>query len=62
MVKRELTVQHIPVEHSVLDVATASQHLRKKLSQEVVVRRLFEAKLPDIVEVDGKFLCITLKG
>lgn len=50
-------VQKHPVEHAILGFAQGLQDLREQLPQEVVIRRLFEAKLADVVHVNSKLLC-----
>lgn len=51
------TVEQIPVVDPILDIAIVLQDLRKQFAQEVVIGRLFEAKLADVVQVDAKLLC-----
>ena len=53
------SVEEHPVEHAILRLTQGLENLSEQLPKEVVVRRLLEAKLADIVHVDGKFLCRT---
>ncbi len=50
------SVEKHPVEHGILGFAEGLQNFGEELPKEVVVRRLLEAKLADIVHVDGKLL------
>lgn len=50
-------VQQHPIVDSIFHFSRAFQSLGKQVSHEVVVGSFLEAKLPDVVQVDGKFLC-----
>ena len=50
-------VEHHPVVHAILGLARIFKNLGEELSQEVVVGRLLEAELANIVEVDGELFC-----
>lgn len=50
-------VEEHPVVRAVFDLARVLQHLGEELSEEVVVGRLLETELPDVVEVDGELVC-----
>lgn len=54
------TVKHVPIEISVLHVAVVLQHFRKKLSQEFVIGRFFEAKFSDVIQIDTELLWKTV--
>jgi hypothetical protein len=51
-------VQQHPIVHAILGLAGSAKSLGEQVSQEVVVGSLGESELPDVVEVDGKLLCM----
>ena len=50
------SVQHHPIEYTILGLAQGLENLSEQLPEEVVVWRLLKPKLADIVHVDGKLL------
>ena len=50
-------IQEIPVINIIINVAVVLHDLREQISKEIIIGSFFESELPDIVEVDGKFLC-----
>ena len=46
-----------PVILSIFDLAGVLERLSEQLTQVVVVRSIFEAKIPDVAQVLAKFLC-----
>ena len=52
------TVSQVPVVYAVVDVVVVLHYLGEQLAQKLIVGRLLEAKLPDVVQVDAEFLCL----
>lgn len=50
-------IQQHPVVDSIFHFSRAFQSLGEQISHEVVVGSFLETELPDVVQVDGKFLC-----
>jgi hypothetical protein len=51
-------VQQHPIINAILELASVLQDLAEEFAHKVIVGRLFEAELPNIVEIDRKLLCI----
>lgn len=52
------SVQQHPIVDTILGLTGRAQGLGEEVPQKVVVGGLGESELPDIVEVDGEFLCV----
>ena len=52
-----LVIQHVPVINTIFNIAMILENLGEQLSEEVMIRRLFEPKFPDIIQTNGELLC-----
>lgn len=50
-------VQLHPVVLAVFDLAGVLQSLRKEFPKVIVIRRVFEAQIPDVTQILVEFLC-----
>jgi hypothetical protein len=57
---KRLTVEQIPIEHTVINVAVVLHDLCEQFPEKVIIRCFFESQLPDVIQIDPEFLWTTI--